>query len=59
VTREELWFGWAAVIAKARHLEQVAAAYDRLSDTLNELRDWPVVGFSTAAVHRYAALKKQ
>jgi len=59
VTREEQWFGWAAVIAKARHPEQVAAAYDRLSDTLNELRDWPVVGFSTAAVHRYAALKKQ
>lgn len=59
VTVEEVWDGWAAVIAEARTPDQVAAAYRRLTDTLNELRNWPVVSFPVAAVNRYAALRKQ
>jgi tRNA(fMet)-specific endonuclease VapC len=58
VTVEELWSGWAAVIAKARTLDRAADAYDRLTETLNELRNWPVVSFSFGAVRRYAGLKK-
>jgi tRNA(fMet)-specific endonuclease VapC len=58
ITVEEVWSGWAAVINKARTAEQLASAYDRLTDTLNELRNWPVVPFPVGAVQRYAALKK-
>lgn len=28
-------------------------------DTLNELRHWPIVSFSAAAITRYADLKRQ
>jgi tRNA(fMet)-specific endonuclease VapC len=56
---KEIWDGWAAVISKARTPDQIGAAHDRLSATLNELRNWPVVSFSSTAVNRYAVLKKQ
>jgi tRNA(fMet)-specific endonuclease VapC len=59
ITVEELWSGWAAVVAKARKPDELAKAYDRLTDTLNELRNWPVVSFPVSAVRRYADLKKQ
>jgi tRNA(fMet)-specific endonuclease VapC len=59
ITVQEVWDGWAAVLAKARTPEQIARAYDRLTDTVNEVRNWPVVSFSEAAVARYAGLKKQ
>ncbi|MFO0825177.1 MAG: type II toxin-antitoxin system VapC family toxin [Gemmataceae bacterium] len=59
ITVQEVWDGWAAAINRAKTPEQVAAAYQRLTDTLNELRNWPVVSFSTGAVTRYAAFKKQ
>jgi tRNA(fMet)-specific endonuclease VapC len=59
ITVQEVWDGWAAVIARAKTADQVAAAYSRLTDTLNELKNWPVISFSAGAVVRYAALKKQ
>jgi tRNA(fMet)-specific endonuclease VapC len=59
ITVQEIWDGWAAVIGRAKTPEQLAAAYGRLTDTLNELRNWPVVSFSVGAVARYSALKKQ
>jgi tRNA(fMet)-specific endonuclease VapC len=59
ITVQEVWDGWAAVIARAKTPEHVAAAYQRLTDTLNELRNWPIVSFSAGAVNRYATLKKQ
>jgi tRNA(fMet)-specific endonuclease VapC len=59
ITVQEVWDGWAAVIGKAKTPEQVAAAYGRLTDTLNDLKNWPIVSFSAGAVARYAALKKQ
>jgi tRNA(fMet)-specific endonuclease VapC len=59
ITVQEVWDGWAAVIARAKTPDQLAAAYDRLTAVLNELRNWPVVSFPAAAVHRYAALRKQ
>lgn len=58
ITVQEVWNGWTAVIAKARTHDQIGTAHGRLTDTLNELRNWPVVTFSSAAVARYAALKK-
>ena len=30
-----------------------------MTDTLNELRNWPVVSFPSGAVRRYAELRKQ
>jgi tRNA(fMet)-specific endonuclease VapC len=59
ITVQEVWDGWEAVITRAKTPDQVAAAYSRLTDTLNELKNWSVVTFSTAAVIRYATLKKQ
>ena len=59
ITVEELWDGWQAAARKAKTPDEVAAAYDRLTDTVTELRTWPVVSFGAAAVRRYAALKKQ
>lgn len=59
ITVQELWDGWSAVIAKAKTQDQISAAYSRLTDTLNELKNCPIETFSAGAVARYAALKKQ
>jgi predicted nucleic acid-binding protein len=59
ITVQELRNGWGAVISRAKTPDQVGEAYSRLTATLNELRNWPVVSFSSGAVQRYAALKKQ
>jgi tRNA(fMet)-specific endonuclease VapC len=59
ITVQEIWNGWANVIARAKTPDQVAAAYSRLTDTLNELRNWVVETFSRDAVVRYSSLKKQ
>lgn len=58
ITVEEIWDGWQAAIRKAKTPDQVGLAYDRLTATLNELRDWPVVSFPPPASARYATLKK-
>jgi tRNA(fMet)-specific endonuclease VapC len=58
ITVQELWDGWRAILGRAKTPDQVGTAYTRLTETLNELRNWPVVTFSAAAVGRYAALKK-
>lgn len=55
----ELWDGWASMIRKAKTPDQAAAAYDRLTETVNELKNWPVVSFSAGAIRRYAVLKAQ
>jgi tRNA(fMet)-specific endonuclease VapC len=59
ITVKEMWDGWAAVVAKAKTPDQVADAYSRLTNTLNELKNWPIVTFLSGAVAQYAALKKQ
>jgi tRNA(fMet)-specific endonuclease VapC len=59
VSIQEVWDGWSAVITRAKTPDQVATAYSRLTDTLNELKNWPVVSFSAGAVARYTVLKKQ
>lgn len=58
ITVEEVWDGWQAAIRKAKTSDQVGLAYDRLTATLNELRDWSVVSFPPPATARYATLKK-
>lgn len=59
ITVQEVWSGWSAIISRAKTPQQFAGAYDRLTTTLNDLRDWPVVTFSLGAISRYTALKKQ
>jgi tRNA(fMet)-specific endonuclease VapC len=58
ITVEEVWDGWQAAVRKAKTPEEVGRAYDRLTATLNDLREWPVVSFPPSAVARYADLKK-
>lgn len=59
VTVEEIWNGWQAAVNRANTPEAIGHAYDRLTATLNELRDWPVASSPAVAVARYRALKKQ
>ncbi len=59
ITVQEVWDGWASAISRAKTPELVAQGYSRLTETLNELRNWSLVSFSPGAVLRYAALKKQ
>jgi tRNA(fMet)-specific endonuclease VapC len=54
-----VWDGWAAAIAQAKTADRLAATYARLTETINELRNWAVVSFPVAAVTRYNSLKKQ
>jgi tRNA(fMet)-specific endonuclease VapC len=59
ITAQEVWDGWAGILGRAKTPAQVAAAYSRLTETLDELKNWSVVPFREAAVIRYAGLKKQ
>ncbi|MBP3954039.1 type II toxin-antitoxin system VapC family toxin [Gemmata sp. G18] len=59
ITVQEVWDGWAAAISRAKTPDQVALGYARLTETLNELRNWSLVSFSIGAVARYLTLKKQ
>ncbi|MBX9583105.1 MAG: type II toxin-antitoxin system VapC family toxin [Gemmataceae bacterium] len=55
----EVWRGLVALVDKARTSEREAAAYDLMTETVNDLREWPVVGFPLAAIRRYVELKQQ
>ena len=59
ITVQEVWDGWAAAISRAKTPDQVALGYARLTETLNELRNWSLVSFSIGTVARYLTLKKQ
>jgi tRNA(fMet)-specific endonuclease VapC len=59
ITVGELWDGWQAAIHRAKTPEQSGQAFDRLTETLNEIRHWPIVSFGAPAVRRYAGLKRQ
>lgn len=59
ITVEELWDGRQAMVSKARTPDQYAIAYERLTETVSELGNWPILGFPPAAVNRYAGYKKQ
>ena len=59
VTVQEVWAGWATAIARAKTADLIAATYARLTETVNELRNWSVISFPVAALTRYDALKKQ
>ena len=52
ITVQEVWDGWAAAIAQAKTADRLAATYARLTETVNELRNWSVVSFPVAAINR-------
>jgi predicted nucleic acid-binding protein len=57
VTIEEVLTGWYTALRRARKLEQVVTAYDRLTATMRELRSWDIVSFGAAAMTRYEHLR--
>ncbi len=59
ITVQEVWDGWATAIARAKTADLIAATYARLTETVNELRNWSVVSLPVGALTRYNALKKQ
>jgi tRNA(fMet)-specific endonuclease VapC len=59
ITVQEVCDGWVAAINQAKTPARLAATYARLTDTINELRNWSVVSFSVGAITRYSALKQQ
>ena len=59
VTAEELLRGRLAQSAKARASVTLGIAYRRLQDTLEELRNWPVLPFDGAAIEELDRLHSQ
>jgi tRNA(fMet)-specific endonuclease VapC len=59
ITVEEVWNGWASAVSRAKTPAQVALGYFRLTETLNELRNWTVVSLTVGAIARYNVLKQQ
>jgi tRNA(fMet)-specific endonuclease VapC len=59
ITVQELWTGAWTPILRAKSPTQTADAYRRLTDTMNEVRNWPIVTFPESALLRYNAFKKQ
>jgi tRNA(fMet)-specific endonuclease VapC len=59
ISVEELWSGWWTATRQAKHAAQAAHAYDRLTATINELKNWSVVSFPDPAIVRYQTLNRQ
>jgi tRNA(fMet)-specific endonuclease VapC len=59
ITVQEVCDGWAAAINQAKTPARLAATYARLTETIDELRNWSVVSFTVAAIGRYSLLKQQ
>jgi tRNA(fMet)-specific endonuclease VapC len=59
VSIEELWSGWWTPIRRAKTPDRTAVAYQQLTETMDELRNWVLVSFSEPALRRYDALKRQ
>jgi tRNA(fMet)-specific endonuclease VapC len=57
VTIEEVLTGWYTALRRARKPEQVVTAYDRLTATMRDLRNWDIVSFSAGAMTHYERLK--
>jgi tRNA(fMet)-specific endonuclease VapC len=59
ITVGELWSGWWTPIHRAKTEDQTAEAYRRLTETLNELRNWNVITFHKPALQTYTVLKQR
>jgi tRNA(fMet)-specific endonuclease VapC len=59
VSVEELWSGWWNATRQAKTTGQAAYAYERLTETINELKNWSVVTFSDRAILGYHRLQRQ
>ncbi len=59
VTVQEVWNGWATALARAKTADVLAATYARLTESINELRNWTVVSLTVGAIARYNVLKQQ
>ena len=58
ISVEELWSGWWTPILRAKTPDRTAEAYRRLTETVDELRNWSLVSFSEPALRRYEGLKR-
>jgi tRNA(fMet)-specific endonuclease VapC len=59
ISVEELWSGWWTATRQAKSTGQAAYAYDQLTGTINELKNWVVVSFPDPAILRYHTLQRQ
>lgn len=59
ITVDEMWSGWATALGRARTAAQLAAIYERKTETLNDLRDWAILTYSEPAIQRFEVLKRQ
>jgi tRNA(fMet)-specific endonuclease VapC len=59
ISIEELWSGWWTATRQAKNPAQAALAYYRLTDLVDELKNWPVVTFSELAIRYCHTLKRQ
>src|SRR5580704_6089233 len=57
ITIEEVLTGWYTALRRARKPEQVVTAYERLTATMRDLRNWDIVTFGAGAMTRYERLK--
>lgn len=55
---EEIWNGWQAVIRNSKSAVDAATAYQRLADTLIELKNWSIITPSPEALLTFKQLKK-
>jgi len=59
ISVEELWSGWWTALRQAKTSSQAGLAYERLTETIDELKNWRIVSFPESSILRYNALKQQ
>ena len=59
ISIEELWSGWSTALRRAKTPDRTAAVYQRLTETMDELKNWVLVSFLEPALRRYESLKRQ
>ena len=58
ITVEEVWGGWMAKLNRAKTPREIGAAYHRLAETVDRMRQWNVISFDVVCATRYLSLRK-
>jgi tRNA(fMet)-specific endonuclease VapC len=57
ISVEEQFLGWYTRARQAKRDDEIASAYERMTDFADFIKQWPIVSFTAKAIQEYRQLK--
>jgi tRNA(fMet)-specific endonuclease VapC len=57
ISVEEQFLGWYTRVRQAKRDDEIASAYDRMTEFADLVKQLPIVSFTSKAIHEYRQLK--